>query len=105
MRQSIRQTMAKSSQPPPAFELDAWVADMDPDLSYDMVMLDEAERAIRVLEVEAEMNEAQAKRFAELASYITAIDHKMKLEALSAEALEKAVAMRSQIRLMREHQP
>ena len=67
-------------------------------------MLDKAERAIRVLEVEAEMNEAQAKRFAELASYVNAIEYKLKLEALSAEALERAVDLRRLIRQMQADQ-
>ena len=66
-------------------------------------MLDKSERAIRVLEVEAEMNEKQAKRFAELASYVNAIEYKLKMETLSAEALEKAVALRTRIRLMKNH--
>jgi hypothetical protein len=74
-----------------------------PILSYDIGVLDKSERAIRVLEVEAEMSEKQAKRFAELASYVNAIEYKPKLEALSAEALEKAVAIRIQIRRMRDH--
>lgn len=65
-------------------------------------MLDKAERAIRVLEVEAEMNEKHAKRFAELATYVNAREHKLKLEALSAEALEQAVAIRTRIRQMRK---
>jgi uncharacterized OsmC-like protein len=64
-------------------------------------MLDKVERTIRVLEVEAEMNEEHAKRFAELASYVNALDYKLKLEALSAEALERAVAIRTTIRRMR----
>ena len=67
-------------------------------------MLDKVERAIRVLEVEAEMNEAQAKRFAELASYLSPSDHKVKMEALSTEALEKAAEIRSQICHMRAHE-
>jgi hypothetical protein len=66
-------------------------------------VLDKSERAIRVLEVEAEMNEKQAKRFAELASYVNAIEYKLKMETLSAEALEKAVALRTRIRLMKNH--
>ena len=67
-----------------------------------MPVLDKAEHAIRVLEVEAEMSEKQARRFAELASYVNALEHKRKLEALSAEALEKAVALRTRIRQMRK---
>jgi hypothetical protein len=70
-------------------------------LKYHIWVLDKEERAIRVLEVEAEMNEAQAKRFAELASYVNVIDDKLKLEALSAEALEKAVEIRSRVWRMR----
>jgi hypothetical protein len=50
------------------------------------------------------MNEAQAKRFAKLASHITAADSKLKLEALAAEALEKALETRIQIQLMRAHE-
>ena len=72
-------------------------------LSYDIRALEKSERAIRVLEVDAEMNETQAKRFAELASYVNALEHKLKLEALSAEALEKAVTIRARIRKMRSH--
>ena len=71
-------------------------------MSYDIPVLDKAERAIHVLEVEAEMNEKQAKRFAELASYVNGLEHKVKLEALSAEALEKAVAIRTRIRQIRK---
>ena len=48
-------------------------------------MLDNVECTIRLLEVEAETSETQAKRFAELASYTNAPEHKLKLEALSAE--------------------
>jgi hypothetical protein len=66
-------------------------------------MLDKVQRAIRVLEVEAEMNEKQAKRFSELAAYVNATEYKMKLEALSAEAVEKAVALRIQVRHMQDH--
>jgi hypothetical protein len=73
-------------------------------LTYHIFVLDKAERAIRVLEVEAEMNEAQAKRFAELASYVNGIEYKLKLEALSAEALEKAVDLRRLIRQMQSDQ-
>jgi hypothetical protein len=65
--------------------------------------MDKAERAIRVLEIEAEMIEEQAKRFAQLASYPNALDYKMKLEALSSEALEKSVAIRTQVRQMRNY--
>jgi hypothetical protein len=65
-------------------------------------VLDKSERAIRILEVEAEMNEKQAKRFAELASYVNGVEDKLKLETLSAEALEKAVALRTRIRQMRK---
>jgi hypothetical protein len=65
--------------------------------------MDKAERAIRVLEIEAEMIEEQAKRFAQLASYRNALDYKLKLEALSSEALEKAVAIRTQVRQMRNY--
>lgn len=67
-----------------------------------MGVMNKDERSIRVLEVEAEMNEQQAKRFAELASYVNGREHKLKLEALSAEALEKAVAIRTKIRQMRK---
>ena len=70
-------------------------------LSYDIRMLDKLERAIRVLEVEAEMNEEQAKRFAELASYLNVSDHKIKLQVLSEEAAKKSLAIRNRIRLMR----
>lgn len=63
--------------------------------------MDKVERAIRVLEVEAEMNEEQAKRFAQLASYPNALDCKLKLEALSSEASEKAVAIRTRVCQMR----
>lgn len=59
---------------------------------------------MRVLEVEAEMTEAQAKRFAELASYNNAAHHKLKLEALSAEAMENAKAIRDQVRRRRDQQ-
>jgi hypothetical protein len=71
-------------------------------LSYDIGVLDKSERAIRVLEVEAEMSEEQAKRFAELATYVNALEYKAKLETLSEEALEKAVAIRTRIRQMRQ---
>ena len=64
-------------------------------------MLDKAERAIRVLDVEAEMNEKRAKRFAEFATYVNATDDKRTLERLSEEALEKAAAIRTSIRNMR----
>ena len=67
-----------------------------------MGVMNKDERSIRVLEVEAEMNEQQAKRFAELASYVNGLEHKLKLEALSAEALEKALAIRTRIRQMRK---
>jgi uncharacterized OsmC-like protein len=73
-------------------------------LSYDIGVLDKSERAIRVLEVEAEMNEKQAKRFAELATYVNAVEYKVKLETLSEEALEKAIAIRTRIRQMRQSQ-
>jgi hypothetical protein len=66
-------------------------------------VLDKVERAIRVLEVEAEMNEEQAKRFAQFASYVNALEYKLKLEMLSAEAMEKAGAIRTRIRLIRNH--
>jgi len=58
--------------------------------TYDRALLDKLERAIRVLEVEAAMNEERAKRLAELASYINPSEHKLKLEALLAEAWDKA---------------
>jgi hypothetical protein len=73
-------------------------------LTYHFFVLDKAERAIQVLEVEAEMNEAQARRFAELASYVNGIEYKLKLEALSAAALEKAVDLRRLIRQMQSDQ-
>jgi hypothetical protein len=50
------------------------------------------------------MNEAQARRFAELASYVNGIEYKLKLEALSAEAFEKAVDLRRLIRQMQSNQ-
>ena len=64
-------------------------------------MLNKAQHAIRVLEVEAEMNEKQAKRFAEFATYVNALEHKRTLEKLSAEALEKAAAIRTRVRKLR----
>jgi hypothetical protein len=63
-------------------------------------VLEKKHRVIRVLEVEAEMYEKDAKRLAESASYVGAPDHKHKLEALSAEAQEKAAAIRSRIQQM-----
>jgi len=46
-------------------------------------MLDKVECPIRLLEVEAETSVTQAKRFAELASYTNAREHKLKLETLT----------------------
>jgi len=61
-------------------------------------MLDKRQREIRALEVEAEMNDAQAKHFADLAHYMNSEEHKLKLQALAAEALEKSAAIRNQLR-------
>ena len=83
-------------------ELAAFAASME--RGYDRCVPDKPERAIRVLEVEAEMNEQQATKFVELASYLSASDHKIKLETLAEEATQKAVQIRHQIRLMRDHQ-
>jgi hypothetical protein len=65
-------------------------------------MPDKREVAIRTLEIEAEMNERQAVKFAELASYLFDSEHELKLEALSKEAAEKAVEIRRQIRLLKD---
>jgi hypothetical protein len=67
------------------------------------VHLGKIECAIRVLEVEAEMRVEQATCFAQLAAYVNAIEYKLKLEALSAEALERAIAIRARIRLIRNY--
>lgn len=60
-------------------------------------MLDKRQREIRALEVEAEMNDAQAKHFADLAHYMSNENHKLKLQALAAEALEKSDSIRNQL--------
>lgn len=65
-------------------------------------MPDKREVAIRTLEIEAAMNERQAGKFAELASYISDSERKLKLEALSKGAAEKAVEIRRQIRLLKD---
>jgi rubrerythrin len=57
--------------------------------------------AIRTLEIEAEMNETQAKRLSELASHMHDSDHKKTLEALAEEATEKAGQLRQRARLLR----
>lgn len=51
--------------------------------------------------LEAEMNERQAKRFAEFSTYVNAPEHKHKLEMLSAQALERAASIRVKIRQIR----
>jgi hypothetical protein len=65
-------------------------------------MPDKREVAIRTLEIEAAMNERQAGKFADLASYLFDSEHKLKLEALSKEAAEKAVEIRRQVRLLKD---
>ena len=66
--------------------------------AYNSIVPTKQQVAIRAMEVEAAMNEEQAKRFADLASLMGDSDHKKKLEALSREATEKAVQLRQQVR-------
>jgi hypothetical protein len=67
-------------------------------------MLNKRQREIRALEVEAEMNDAQAKHFADIAHYMSSEDHKLKLQALAAEALEKSAAIKTRVRRILNNQ-
>ena len=69
---------------------------------YHIPVLDHEQVALRTLEIEAEMSEAQAKKFTELALNMSDSDHKKKIEALAEEATVKAVQIRLQLRLLRD---
>ena len=78
---------------------------VDAESRYSVGVADKLEIVIRTLEVEADMDEAQAKRFSEEASSLSSeSEQKVKLQALAEEATQRAGLIRHQVRLLRDHQ-